>query len=387
MLKTLNIDELEVGMFVKHIVLKDSNHKVKNQGVVNSARTIDMLKKQGVTSVVIECDAEKEKQVGNDKPAESALQEERKTVEEEFKKSCAVYDEASETVKKLFSASLGPQSLSSEAVSKLAGEITESVLRNEYAITILTRIRNSSTYQWEHAINCAVLICGFGLYLGLKKETVEQMTLGALVHDSGVAKVSRGILEKPGRLTQSEMAMIKKHIVWGIELCKREGFDSPIVIDMTANHHERLDGSGYPRGIKGDKISKLAKITAIVDVYDAMTGDRPYKKGEHPLKIFRFLLNKKAQFDQSLVQQFIKYLGVHPVGSLVKLSNEKLAIVIEGNRIDPLKPKVKIIYNLKSERMTNASNCDLTHEDVTIESSVKAEDYGINLAKIIRDMV
>lgn len=392
MLKTLTIDELKVGMFVKDIVLKDNKHKVKNQGVVNSERTIQMLKKQGVTKVVVECDSANEssspQQTNNCLERTTAPAEQiSNSVAEEFEKSCAVYDEASETVKKLFSASLGPQSLSAESVNKLAGEITESVLRNEYAITILTRIRHSSTYQWEHAINCAVLICGFGLYLGLKRDTVEQMTLGALVHDSGVAKVSRGVLEKPGKLTQSEMSMVKKHIVWGIELCKREGYDSPIIIDMTANHHERLDGSGYPRGIKEDKISKLAKITAIVDVYDAMTGDRPYKKGEHPLKVFRFLLNKKTQFDQSIVQQFIKYLGVHPVGSLVKLSNGKLAVIIEGNRIDPLKPKVKVIYNLKSERMINASDCNLAHEDITIESSVDAEDYGINLAKTIRDSV
>jgi len=391
MLKTLDINELEVGMFVKDIILKDSKHKVKNQGVVNSARTIEMLKKQGVTSVVIEFDPEAEKTEEIIPPAPTTKKTPKKqinnTVSEEFEKSCIVYDQASETVKQLFDVNFGSKSLSAEAVGKLAGEITESVLRNEYAITILTRIRNNSAYQWEHAINCAVLICGFGLYIGLKRETVEQMTLGALVHDAGVAKVSRGILEKPGKLTQSEMSVIKKHIVWGIELCKRDGFDNPIIIDMTANHHERLDGSGYPRGIKEEKISKLAKITAIIDVYDAMTGDRPYKKGEHPLKIFRFLLSKKEKFDQSLVQQFIKYMGVHPVGSLVKMSNEKLAIVIEGNRTEPLKPKVKVVYNLKSERMLNGTDFDLRHEDVSIEGLVNPEDYGINLAKVIRDLV
>jgi HD-GYP domain-containing protein (c-di-GMP phosphodiesterase class II) len=384
MLKTLTIDELEVGMFVKDIVLKSSKHKVKNQGIVNSARTIDMLKRQGVCSVVVEC-----------KPTDDAVTKSTKnqnvnskSLAEEFEHSCTIYDEASETIRKLFNASnLTTHTLSASAISALAGEITSSVIRNEYAITILTRIRDRSAYQWEHAINCAVIICGFGLYLGLKKETVEQMTLGALVHDAGVAKVSRAILDKAGPLTENEMGVVKKHVVWGIELCKRDGFDSPIIIDMIANHHERLDGSGYPRGVKGDKLSKLAKITAIVDVYDAMTGDRPYKKGEHPLKVFRFLMSQQNQFDQELVQQFIKYLGVYPVGSLIKLSNDKLAIVIEGNRVNPVKPKVKIIYNLKLNHTITPSDFDLQNSETTIESAVNAEDYGINLSKIIRNVV
>jgi HD-GYP domain-containing protein (c-di-GMP phosphodiesterase class II) len=392
MLKTLTIDELEVGMFVKDIVLKSSKHKVKNQGVVNSARTIDMLKKQGVCSVVVEC---KSTENAFSEPTEDPVHQSTKSqnvnsksLAEEFEHSCAIYDEASETIRKLFNASnLTTHTLSASAISALAGEITSSVIRNEYAITILTRIRDRSAYQWEHAINCAVIICGFGLYLGLKKETVEQMTLGALVHDAGVAKVSRAILEKAGPLTENEMGVVKKHVVWGIELCKRDGFDSPIIIDMIANHHERLDGSGYPRGVKGDKLSKLAKITAIVDVYDAMTGDRPYKKGEHPLKVFRFLMSQQNQFDQELVQQFIKYLGVYPVGSLVKLSNDKLAIVIEGNRVNPVKPKVKIIYNLKLNHTITPSDFDLKNSETTIESAVNAEDYGINLSKIIRNAI
>jgi HD-GYP domain-containing protein (c-di-GMP phosphodiesterase class II) len=396
MLKTLTIDELEVGMFVKDIVLKSSKHKVKNQGVVNSARTIEMLKKQGVCSVVIECEPSEDLppvQTDNqpNDPANNRSKQDKSNdipLADEFERCCDVYDQSSETIKKLFNIkNLSQTSLSAPAINELASEITDSVMRNEYAMTILTRIRDRSAYQWEHAINCAVLICGFGLYLGLKKETVQQMTLGAIVHDAGVAKVSRAILEKSAPLTENEMSVVKKHVVWGIELCKRDGFDQPMIIDMVANHHERIDGSGYPKGLTGDKISKLAKITAIVDVYDAMTGDRPYKDGEHPLKVFRFLMSQQQKFDQELVQQFIKYLGVYPVGSLVKLSNDKLAIVIEGNRINPLKPKVKIIYSLKLQHTIKAADCDLENVEVTIESAVNAEDHGINLSRIIRDII
>lgn len=402
MLKTLTIDELEVGMMVKNIMLKDSDTKVKNQGRVNSLHTIEQLKKQGVAKVIIECDQ------GDIAETETANTEEdssknniladtddsknnkKSTVgvslKKEFSRSCDIYDEATEKVKDIFLQAESGKNLTPEALTILAGEITESVQRNEYAITILTRIRHRSKYHWEHSINCAVLICGFGLYLGFNKDTVTQMTLGALLHDIGIAKVSKVILEKPGKLSNNEMSVVRKHVTWGYNMCKRDGLNNPIIIDMTVNHHERLDGSGYPRGITKDKITKLARITAIIDIYDAMTGDRPYKKSDLPIEALRYLMSKKEQFDQELVQSFIKYLGVHPVGTLVKLSNNRLAIVSEGNRVNPLKPIVKIVFNVKSNRLITPTDCDLNEEDIKIEASVQPEEYDINVSRLIRSI-
>jgi HD-GYP domain-containing protein (c-di-GMP phosphodiesterase class II) len=305
---------------------------------------------------------------------------------EEFARSCEIYDSTTKNIQNLFERAQAQKSLSPEAVSLLANEITNSVIRNEYAITILTRIRHHSTYQWEHAINCAILICGFALFLGLNRDTAQKMTLGALLHDIGVAKVPKGIINKPGKLSSNEMTVMKKHLVWGHQLCKRDGFDDPIIMDMLINHHERLDGSGYPRGLKKEKLSKLARITAIIDVYDAMTGDKSYKKGEQPIIALRHLLRQKDKFDQELVQKFIKYIGVHPVGSLIQLSNEKLAVVVEGNRAEPLKPKIKIFYSVKLQQHLKSKDCDLTSDTASIIASIRAEDYNINSAKVIRDI-
>ena len=383
MLKYLAIDELKVGMFVKDIILKDSDHKVKNQGVVNSQRTIELLKKQGVVRVVIECEQAND---DNENKQQSPVIQEA-AFKDELPKSCQIYDDATSKIKELFITPLEKQSLSPESMSSLANEITNSLMRNEYAITILTRVRQQSFYQWEHAINCGVLACGFALYLGLKKETVREVTLGALLHDIGSAKVAKAILEKPNKLTANEMSVVKKHVFWGVEVAKREGFTSPIVLDMIVNHHERLDGSGYPRGLEGKKISKLSRITAIIDVYDAITGDKPYKKGELPQVAFRQLLSAKDKFDADLVQQFIKYLSIHPVGSLVKLSNDKLGLVVSCNRKNPLKPTVNVIYNLSTSRYVKAVEIDLEKEDINIEAAVKASDYEINLNKMIKDLI
>ncbi|MBA6353849.1 HD-GYP domain-containing protein [Colwellia sp. BRX9-1] len=389
-LKTLSIDELEIGMFVTTVMLKHSKTKVKNQGRVNSQSTIMSLKKQGVTQVIIKLESDKEQNKNL-----TAKEEKLSTAEsvilpcslnEEFSRSCEIYDDSNKKIQDLFDQAKSQKNLSPQAISLLASEITNSVIRNQYAITILTRIRHHSTYQWEHATNCAILVCGFALFLGLNKETAEKMTLGALLHDIGVAKIPKGIIEKPDKLTVNEMDIVKKHLAWGHQLCKKDGFNDPIIMDMLINHHERLDGSGYPRGLKKEKLSKLARITAIIDVYDAVTGDKAYKKGQQPINALRYLLAEKGKFDQQLVQQFIKYLGVHPVGSLVKLSNDKIAIVVEGNRADPLKPKVKIFYSLKLQNYINSKDCDLSLVTITIVGSARAEDYNINIAKVIHDI-
>jgi HD-GYP domain-containing protein (c-di-GMP phosphodiesterase class II) len=405
--KTLTIDELQTGMFVTTLIIKNSNSKVKNQGRVNSQRTIDSLKKQGVTEVIIKCDIEEpeesnhsSKTTNDDHKASNTESDDDKpknlknnaanepcSVSEEFTRSCEIYDNATKDIKNLLKRAQTEQNLSPEAISVLASEITNSVIRNEYAITILTRIRHHSTYQWEHATNCAILVCGFALFLGFSKETAQKMTLGALLHDIGVAKVSKVILDKPGKLTSNEMNVVKKHLAWGHQLCKRDGFDDPIILDMLINHHERLDGSGYPRGLEKEKISKLSRITAIVDVYDAMTGDKIHKKGVQPIIALRHLLGQNEKFDQELVQKFIKYVGVHPVGSLIELSNEKLAVVVEGNRAEPLKPKVQIFYSLKLQQYINPKFCDLVSDPASIIASIRAEDHNINSSKVIRDII
>lgn len=390
--KTLDINELEVGMYVKDIILKNSSHKVKNQGKVNSERTINLLKKQGVAKVVIQFEENEEPKTAAtiETPADNSTQpplDEETSLEQEFARSCQIYDQATENVKQLFLDTEHHKPLNIEKMEQLAGEITESIQRNEHAITILTRLRQKSFYQWEHAINCGIILCGFSLYLGLKKSTVQEITLGALLHDIGSAKVPSAILQKMEPLNASEMAVVKKHVFWGVDLAKKEGFTSPLIVDMLVNHHERLDGSGYPRGIDKNKITKLSRMTSVVDVYDAMTGDKPYKKGELPLTVFRHLMTHKAQYDQELVQKFIKYMGIHPVGSLVELTNEKLAVVIEGNRVDPLKPKVRIIFSLKHNQFTNPTDCDLSQEDMSIIASVHPDDYEINMNKVIREVI
>ncbi|GHE87757.1 HD-GYP domain-containing protein [Thalassotalea profundi] len=404
---TLSINDLKVGMFVKDIILKNSDHKVKNQGVVNSERTIALLKKQGVDKVVVELQPEQlealekstkinsnniNKNESSDTDTKKAAGEHHKaiaptSVDQELEHSHKLYQEANDKIKSLFLQASKGQKISTDGIEELAIEIMQSVMRNEYAIAILTRIRHHSTYQWEHTINCAIHMCGFSLFLGIKPDLVQQITLGALLHDIGTAKVPEGIIAKPDSLSTNELSVVKKHTIQGIEICKREGFTSPIITDMTMNHHERLDGSGYPRGLSKDKLSKLARMMAIVDVYDAMTGEKNYKKALQPLNVFRYLISSNTKFDPNIVQQFIKYLGVHPVGSVVQLSDERLAMVMHGNRDEPLKPKVKVFFNTQTMHYIKPKDADLSIESITITSAVDANDFEISTQKVIKDFI
>ncbi|WP_286261156.1 HD-GYP domain-containing protein [Thalassotalea atypica] len=384
MLKTIPIDELEVGMFVQDIKLKNSRHKVKNQGKVNSPRTIELLKKQGAVSIVVKLEPENLSHAANDNSKSHTQLQSSESYTNALAQSQQLYDQATENVKKLFSQAATGQKLTTDNIKVLAGEITESVMRNEYAITLLTRIRQQSNYQWEHSINTAVLVCGFGLYLGMGKNTLTKIALGALFHDIGCARVSRAILDKNSALSKNETSIIKKHIHWGIEMGKRDKFLDNVIIDMMVNHHERLDGSGYPRGVDKAQLSKLARIIAIVDVYDAMTADKPYKKGLQPMAAMRYLLSNKDKFDAELVHQFIKFLGVYPVGSLVSLSNDRLAIITEGNRNNPLKPNIAMVYSTKLNAMIKPKFCNLASTAIEIVTEVKSEDFQINLPKLIR---
>ncbi|GAA5140639.1 HD-GYP domain-containing protein [Thalassotalea piscium] len=404
-LRTLSINELQVGMFVKDIILKNSDHKVKNQGIVNSERTIALLKKQGVDKVVVQLQPEQlalldqqdqaDQQnknnlaisVEENEAQESTEHQPDLPLDDELAQAYALYDKASEQIQSLFLQARNRQKISTDGVEKLALAIMQSVIKNEYAITILTRIRHHSSYQWEHAANCAILMCGFALFLDLKHKIVHQITIAALIHDIGNAKIPEGIISKPGLLSTHEVIAVEKHVMHGVDICQQKALLNPIIKDIILNHHERLDGSGYPRRVSEDKLSKLARAMAIVDVYDAITGEQTYKKAQQPIDAFRYLITNKNKFDPSIVQQFIKYLGVHPVGSVIQLSNERLAMVMVGNRAEPLKPKIKVFFNLDTMQHIKPRDIDLSIEDLSIVRAVNTEDFDINTSKLIKDFV
>jgi HD-GYP domain-containing protein (c-di-GMP phosphodiesterase class II) len=318
------------------------------------------------------------------KTVKSAVAE--KSLKQEFAEASQQFDQHSQQLKSLYNDLTIGVKLDVSLLNQVSNEIVDSVLRNSNAMAILSRLKDKDGYNWRHMINCTILMSVFAKYLGIKNEQIQQLALGAMLHDVGHTKLPQGIINKTENLNELEFKALKKHVVQSLGLVKGESGISPLVMDMILNHHERVDGSGYPRGLSGSKISKPAKMMAIVDVYDAMTSDRPHQNGEEPIHALRYLLANKHQFDAQLVQKFIKCLGVHPVGTIVRLTNDRLALVLEGNKQSPMKPKVKVFYNTKHKHHITGKDLDLNvvGDEIKVVASVRPSDYELNLSRLLR---
>ena len=248
-----------------------------------------------------------------------------------------------------------------EQVEPMIESITESVLSNSGALLTLLRIKNKDDYTFLHSVSVGTLMIAFCRSVGMDRETIHLAGLGGILHDTGKALVPDEILNKPGRLTEEEFDIIKRHPRDGFDILSRTEGISEIPLDITLHHHERVDGSGYPHNLKGDTISTLAKMAAIVDVYDAITADRCYHKGMAPTDALRKIFEwSKYHFDPKLVQAFMRCVGIYPVGTLVLLESGKLGVVIEQHDSNLLTPKIKVMFSSKSNTYLQPEIIDLS---------------------------
>jgi len=406
MLVSLPISELQPGMFVDSVCRQrsDAKIKIKSRGMVRDQAIITQLLSKGVMELKIdfsqseieipekyrsEPKQEDNQQVTDVKPAiRNAAKpvSKEKSLEQEFAKASQQFDQHSQQLKSLYNDLTIGAKLDVSLLNQVSNEIVDSVLRNSNAMAILSRLKDKDGYNWRHMINCTILMSVFAKYLGIKNEQIQQLALGAMLHDVGHTKLPQGLINKTEKLNEFEFKALKKHVVQSLGLVKGEAGISNLIMDMILNHHERIDGSGYPRGLSGTKISKAARMMAIVDVYDAMTSERPHQNGEEPIHALRYLLANKHQFDPQLVQKFIKCLGVHPVGTIVRLTNDRLALVLEGNKQSPMKPKVKVFYNTKHKHHITGKDLDLhaLEDEIKVVASVRPSDYELNLSRLLR---
>jgi len=261
-----------------------------------------------------------------------------------------------------------------DTAKSTVGECVSSVLRNPDALVWMSKIREESEYTAEHSLNVCILAVAFGRQLGMEQSDLEKLGLCALLHDIGKMRVPVDIIDKPGALSSKEMNMMKAHTVHGrnLLLSTPSVFDG--VIDVAYSHHERIDGTGYPRKLSGPAISKFARIVAIVDAYDAMTADRCYSQAKSTTEALRIIYQERGkQFDSELALQFIKTIGLFPVGSVVELYNGGIGIVIETNQKLRHLPRVVLVLNADHSERDKHQMVDLSH----IECGDLARDYLI----------
>ncbi|WP_232373578.1 HD-GYP domain-containing protein [Alteromonas sp. RKMC-009] len=370
-------------MYVNEIIEQSGKVKIKSQGRVARKAVVESLRKRGVLKLVIDLSKqfEPDEEAAVPVPAEEPVPAKKKprvSMTSELVRAENLYKQGKEIQKTLLKAVQQGLPFDDRIPSEFSQNLVASVERNPDALLCLTRIREKDDYLLEHSLNVAIILANFARHMGMSDDEVQELAFAGFLHDMGKIRVPDEILHKPGRLTDEEMDVMKKHVEYGVDALHEVNLN-PDLIRTVSEHHERLDGFGYPAGTKGDNISTAGRMLAVADMYDALTADRCYKAGMPSQRAFQILIGEcPHKLDQALVQQFIKCMGVYPVGSLVLLSNDKLAMVLSQND-SPLTPVVKVFYSLTGNHYVTPRDIDLSYDKrVKIEKAVKASDYKIN---------
>ncbi|QIL44874.1 HD-GYP domain-containing protein [Acidovorax sp. HDW3] len=256
---------------------------------------------------------------------------------------------------------------------ELIEDMSDSIARNPGALVSLARLKTADDYTYMHSVAVAALMISLARNLGMNEEAVHIAGTAGLMHDLGKAKMPMEVLNKPGKLTDEEFAIMRAHPVHSHAMLKDSGLH-PQALDACLHHHEKMDGTGYPDRLQGEQISVLARMTAICDVYDAITSNRPYKNGWDPSESLRRMAEwSKDHFDARLFQAFVKTMGIYPVGSLVRLGSGRLAVVTEQSPDALLAPRVRVFYSTKSQLRIPPELLDLSRPGCT-EKIVARED-------------
>ena len=392
MLKKINVDQLTVGMHLKEFCGSWMEHPFWRTGFVitdpkdiaavltssikevwiDTSKGLDIFGgAPGVSEVESEAHVEQQlQQVAEAAPRELAPVSTRA----ELERAAKICFNSKQAVISIFQEARMGNAVDMGGAQQLVEDISDSVARNPGALISLARLKTVDDYTYMHSVAVCAMMVGLAKQLGLDEAQTRSAGMAGLMHDLGKALMPMDVLNKPGKLSPAEFNIIKTHPSEGHRLLLSGDKVDALVLDVCLHHHEKTDGSGYPKGLKGDEISLFAKMGAVCDVYDAITSNRPYKSGWDPAESLRKMAEwANGHFDAKVFQAFVKSLGIYPIGSLVKLTSGRLGVVVEQTGKSLTTPSVKVFFSTKSNLRIPPEVMDLSLPGVT-EKIVSRED-------------
>lgn len=307
-------------------------------------------------------------------------------LEAELLYSAPIVDDVKRTLKSIRDAIANAETVSLNEVGKQVAEMARSVERNPEAMIWLARLRSTDQYSYDHALDVSVHMMVFARFLGLAPKIIEQLGIAGLMQDIGKIDIPSCVLNKPDNLTDEEYKLVQSHVASSLEMLLGQPTFPNHVLEIVASHHERADGSGYPRRLKGERISFHGELAGLVDTYCAMTRDRAYGTAISSQKALESLIGMRgSKFREPVVDQFIQCIGLYPVGSLVELNTGEVGVVIQQNQVRRLKPRLMILLGPDKSIERNPITIDLMMEPTTptgeayrILRALPANAYGID---------
>ncbi|MDH5334817.1 MAG: HD-GYP domain-containing protein [Nitrospira sp.] len=386
MTKRIGIDELQPGMLIEQLDRSWlSTPFFRHKMTITSHQQIAQLKACGVQTLVVCVDAEPvqetpapEQSLADDSNVpvveESASAPPVVPFEEELAVARQVYQAAKTVIQEAMHDTRLGRAINVDAVRTVVSDMTDSVFRNPDALSSLSRLKRFDEYTFYHSVNTSLLAMSLGQSLGFDRAAIHLAGVGTLLHDIGKTKVPLEILNKPGRFEAHEMEIMKQHVLRGVEVLASTTDLGDSYVQPALEHHERVNGAGYPHRRARKDISQFGLITAIVDIYDAMTSDRCYHKGQpaHQALQLLYRLSLEGHLDPTLVQRFIQVVGVYPVGSVVELNTGETGIVKQVNHEAPLAPVVLLVKSAGNTLLSQPQEKDLSLQDTTPRRNVKS---------------
>ena len=358
MKKRVQVGELQFGMYIAELDRPWTDTPFMFQGfVLRTPQQLEALKKYCTTVFV---DAERNELAPAPPPARVAYPE-RASVEQEIGPARAAYSGGKTLVRDVLSAVRIGQALDARRVRAAVTSMTESVLRNPDALLLLSQLRQNGEYLESHALDVSIYMITFGRFLQLDPKRIEFLGYLGLLQDVGKVRLPKTLLEKRGRLSIEEYAQAKRHVDYSVEILSATPGLPPGLARAAALHHERNDGSGYPQKLRRTEIGMIGSIAAIIDTFDALTVRRPYAEAISPSAAISMLYKRRGVlFDANLVEQFIRCIGIFPVGSLVELNTAEVGVVISQNLAKRLQPRVAVIRDAQRSPMVPHKILDLS---------------------------